>query len=392
MIQRILRVRDDEHGISIIFVSLGFMAFLSATTLAIDVGMLMTARTQAQNAADAGALAGATALAFNSFTDQSASGPAVSSAINAAQANLVIGQAPSVTFSDVTFPKDPITGQFDAVQVLVHRTQARGNPVATLIAQIFGVRTVDVNATATAGAVPANAETCVLPLTIPDKWIEKQCATATCSWSPADTFDMYDNDNKGNLLSNPDVYVPPGQTGATGYNPDTDKGLQLVLKNNNGTKVAPSMYNPWDLPGSVGGNDYRNNVASCNPNVVKIGDSMVPENGNMVGPTQQGTNDLIAQDYNAYWDTFCNCVKGSAFPISPRIRVVPLYDPVLYAQGQQTGKSGPQLQVVNYVGFFIESIDGGGQVIGRMTPILGKISGNGPPSIGGFARVIMLVQ
>ena len=70
MIQRIQHVRDDERGISIIFVSLGFMAFLSATTLAIDVGMLMTARTQAQNAADAGALAGATALAFNSFTDQ----------------------------------------------------------------------------------------------------------------------------------------------------------------------------------------------------------------------------------------------------------------------------------------------------------------------------------
>ena len=381
MIQRIQHVRDDERGISIIFVSLGFMAFLSATTLAIDVGMLMTARTQAQNAADAGALAGATALAFNSFTDQSASGPAVTSAINAAKTNLVIGQAPSVTFSDVTFPKDPITGQFDAVQVWVHRTQARGNPVATLIAQIFGVRTVDVNATATAAAVPANAEICVLPLTIPDKWIEKQ--------SPADTFDMYDN--KGNLLSNPDVYVPPGQTGATGYNPDSDKGLQLVLKNNNGTKVAPSMYNPWDLPGSVGGNDYRNNIASCNPNLVKMGDNMVPENGNMVGPTQQGTDDLIAQDSNAHWDTFCNCVKGSAFPVSPRIRIVPLYDPVLYAQGLQSGKSGPQLQVVNYLGFFIES-NGSGQVTGRITPILGKISGNGPPSIGGFASVIMLVQ
>jgi hypothetical protein len=201
---------------------------------------------------------------------------------------------------------------------------------------------------------------------------------------------MYDS--KGNLLSNPDVYVPPGQTGATGYNPDTDKGLQLVLKNNNGTKVAPSMYNPWDLPGSVGGNDYRNNIANCNPSLVKIGDNMVPENGNMVGPTQQGTNDLIAQDPNAYWDTVCNCVKGSAFPVSPRTRIVPLYDPVLYAQGQQSGKSGPQLQVVNYVGFFIESINGGGQVIGRMTPILGRISGNGPPPIGGFARVVMLVK
>ena len=381
MIQRIQHLRDDERGMSIIFVSLGFMAFMSATTLAIDVGMLMTARSQAQNAADAGALAGATALAFNSFTDQSASGPAVTSAINAAKANLVIGQAPSVTVADVTFPQDPITGQFNAVRVLVHRTQARGNPVETLIAQIFGVRTVDINATATAGAVPANAEICVLPLTIPDKWIEKH--------SPDDSFDMYDD--KGNPLGNPDVYIPPGQTGATGYNPDTDRGLQLALKSNNGTKVAPSMYNPWDLPGSVGGSDYRNNIASCNQNLVKMGDDMVPENGNMVGPTQQGTDDLIGQDPSAYWDTFCDCVKGSAFPVSPRIRVVPLYDPVIYAQGQQSGKSGPQLRVVNYLGFFIES-NGGGQVIGRMTPILGKISGNGPPSIGGFARALMLVQ
>src|SRR6266849_8154312 len=122
MLQRIRHLRNDERGISIIFVSLGFMAFLAATTLAIDVGMLVTARTQAQNAADAGALGGATALAFNSFTDQSASGPAVTSAINTAQANLVIAQAPSVTSSDVTFPTNPTTGELDRVQVSVYRT------------------------------------------------------------------------------------------------------------------------------------------------------------------------------------------------------------------------------------------------------------------------------
>ena len=47
---------------SYVFIGLGMMAFLSASMLAIDVGMLMTARNQAQNSADAGALAGATAL------------------------------------------------------------------------------------------------------------------------------------------------------------------------------------------------------------------------------------------------------------------------------------------------------------------------------------------
>ena len=46
------------------------MAFLSASMLAIDVGMLMTSRSQAQNSADAGALAGATALVFNNYDDR----------------------------------------------------------------------------------------------------------------------------------------------------------------------------------------------------------------------------------------------------------------------------------------------------------------------------------
>ena len=56
----------------------------------------------------------------------------------------------------------------------VYRTAARANPVSTLIARIFGISPVDVGATATATAAPADSETCVLPFTIPDKWIEKR--------------------------------------------------------------------------------------------------------------------------------------------------------------------------------------------------------------------------
>ena len=46
------RLHRDERGMSLVFVGMGFMAFLAASTLAIDVGMFMTARTQAQTAAD----------------------------------------------------------------------------------------------------------------------------------------------------------------------------------------------------------------------------------------------------------------------------------------------------------------------------------------------------
>ena len=90
-------VVHDERGMSLVFVCVGFMAMLSATTLAIDVGMFMTARSQAQNAADAGAHAGAVALVFNSFTDRSATGPAKMSAVNSALANQVMGQPVAVT-------------------------------------------------------------------------------------------------------------------------------------------------------------------------------------------------------------------------------------------------------------------------------------------------------
>ncbi len=59
----------DERGMMLVYVGLGTMAFMSATMLALDVGNLMVARTQAQVAADAGALAGATAMAFDDFND-----------------------------------------------------------------------------------------------------------------------------------------------------------------------------------------------------------------------------------------------------------------------------------------------------------------------------------
>ena len=182
-------------------------------------------------------------------------------------------------------------------------------------------------------AAPAGAAICVLPLTIPDRWIEHQ----TAPWTPDDSFDVYakegNKQNSGAPFPKPDSYVPPGHTDATGYQPNRDKGMQLVLKHNNQDKVAPSMYNAWDLPGSVGGDDYKENLATCNQNLVKIGDTMTPENGNMTGPTQQGAEELLAQDQGAHWDTGCNCVKGSSYRVSPRIRIVPLYNPVVVRGG-----------------------------------------------------------
>jgi hypothetical protein len=263
---------------------------------------------------------------------------------------------------------------------------------------LFGVQTADIVATATAEAAPAGSITCAMPFTIPDKWREVTNPDPTNqygeNWTPDSSFDLYDS--KGNPLPNPDVYIPPGQDGATGYT-SSDIGTEIVLKANNTLKVTASFYNPWDLPGSIGAADYRANIACNDPaNSPPIPDNyqMPPENGNMTGPTAQGMQDLIDKDPNAQWDDTCKCVVNSNATgnnISPRIVEIPVYNPIDFANGAQHGKN-ITLNTVNFVAFFIEPLQNG-NVRGRITRGLGKAAGGPPPGPGGpLVSVIRLVQ
>ena len=392
---RLQRLAREEHGFSLVFVGLGFMGFLAVSMLAIDVGMLMTARNQAQNSADAGALAGATALAFDSWTDRSATGPAVTYAISGSQANQVMSGTVSIAAADVEFPNDPVTGDPNRVKVTVRRTASRGNPVSTLIAQYFGIATADIMATATAEASNANAMTCVKPFTIPDKWSERQDAP----WDSNDTFDRWKKQGSDvNLITNPDVYVPQYTDGVlnagyTGYNQESNRGAQLVLRASTNTNIKPSFYFSLAMTGDTGGDDYSWNIANCNHTIYHWGDPLVQEPGNKVGPTIQGIEELIARDPGAYWDTGTNTVKNSAFPErkSPRIFPIPLYDPDYYDYGHQTGRVA-SLITANWIGYFVERIEGSSDIYGRIIPIAGI---RDKTSLGGSAnmpKAIRLVQ
>ena len=389
--RRIEKLRRDEKGMTYVFVGLGFMAFLSASMLAIDVGMLMTARSQAQNSADAGALAGATALVYDSYTDHSASGPAVTSALAAAHANQVMGADVSATPPDVEFLTSPTTGEQSRVRVTVWRSAARGNPVATLIAQYFGITSATIGAVATAEASPANAMDCVKPFTIPDKWIEKQ----TPAWDPTDTYDAYDN--KGRPLANPDIYIPAYNADGTpnsdytGYNNQRDKGTQLVIRAGTGNNITPSFYFSLAMTNDTGGDDYRWNIANCNTTVYKPGDLLVQEPGNMEGPTVQGITELIARDPNAQWDPGTKTVINSAFGShSPRVFPIPLYDPVYYDSGKRNGRNA-DLKTANWIGFFADHVSGN-NIYGIITTITGIYDKSGPAPNAAFPLTIRLVQ
>ena len=245
---------------------------------------------------------------------------------------------------------------------------------------------MDIGASATAWAAPANAETCVKPFTIPDRWTEKQ----TGPWDPTDSFDLYDK--KGNLLPNPDVYVgPQDKANYTGYDADRDKGMEITLKANNTTKVTASFYNPWDLPGSVGAATTATILMAATLRFSIRRRTCRPRTATWSARRSRARSDLVAQDPNANWNTVCNCVKGSAYAKSPRIVIIPLYDPVAFAEGQQHGK-GVVLTVVNFLGFFIEQMNAN-EVVGRITPVSGIIAGNAgaaPPAA--FPKAIQLVK
>src|SRR3954466_6928313 len=397
--KRIQRLRRDQSGMSLVFIGLGMMAFVSASMLAIDVGMLMTARSQAQNSADAGALAGATALVYDSFTDRSAGGPAVTSAIRGSQMNNVMGGQVSVRATDVTFPINPTTGASDRVAVAVRRTTSRGNPVATSIARYFGMANADIGATAIAEASPANAMDCVKPFTIPDKWIEK----TSPPWnSLTSTYDAFDK--KGNPIANPDIYIPAYNADGTvnsnytGYRMfpaypggPTDVGTYLTIRAGTGNNISPSFYFSLAMTNDTGGADYRWNIANCNTTHYKWGDILVSEPGSMMGPTVQGIDELIAKDPNAQYNPSTQKIDNSLYGNhSPRVFPIPLYDPVYYETGKHNGRTA-DLKTANWICFFAKG-NNGNNITGIIVPCTGTYDKNGPAPNSALPKTIRLVQ
>ena len=111
----------------------------------------------------------------------------------------------------------------------------------------------------------------------------------------------------------------------------------------------------------------------------------------MVGPTSAGMDTLIAKDPDAYWDDYKKEVVSTKNP-SPRVVAIPLFDPVVL-RGREALRRGASLRAVNYLGFFIEEMQGP-DVKGRICPIGGlyKGSGYGPGPAGAFPVSIRLVQ
>lgn len=370
---------NDQRGSSAILVAITMTALLSAVALAVDVGMLLNSRSEAQRAADSAALAGAGSLIIVPDDEPRAR----NTAIQYGGLNTVRKTAVTVLPEDVDV--DLALGR---VTARVRRTEDRGSAVATWFANVFGVSEVDIAATATAQVQPAGRATCVKPFAIPDQFLD-----IDGDGEFDEGVDQYDP----NVHGYGSDYRNPGNPGDDGLGYINDFGRQVDLKQGGPTFFQPSWYYPWDVPDaeggpSVGGDEYRWNIANCNTAIISVGEEYWIEGGNMEGPTRQGVHDLMDLDSGAYWDTFSNAVEGSDWAPnwegSPRVGIIPTFNP---SREFDPGKQ--PVEFTNFIAVFFEDVQGGGQnqqVIGRIMYATGLGGGNGGTGPG--IRFVQLVE
>lgn len=393
----------SQRGAVLVQVTVAMLGLLALSSFVLDYGVMWVARGQAQNAADAAALSGAIALAFDDPDDFDA---ARAKAKAVALQNRVFGDSPDVLDADITFPACPpgAPGLPDTcVKVDVFRNQRPGGkPLPTFFARLVGITEQGVQATATAQVLAGNSANCVKPWAVPDKWIERR-PTVT-EWTPDSEFDRFvtNGNNAGTVLSPADEYIPVGTVGHSGFTVEADYGTPMTLKTGNPQQSIrpgwffPVVINPIEGPG---GNNYRDNIAACDPTVIGPGTILESEPGNMVGPTQQGMAALIAQDSAASWDPAANegrgapsggCMQAGSCGISPRLVALPLFDVQAWQQARTGGRT--EVRVVKILGFWMERMIGN-DVLGYLThyPLLAQ--GGAPVEEDTtFLRTVILVR
>jgi hypothetical protein len=357
---------SSERGSVLVFVAVSLAACLAFSVLAIDVGAILVTRVQLQNAADAAALAGASAL-VNGDQDE-----ATTRAIAVAGQNVALqdGMDPVViSDDDVSFPQ-PLQ-----CRVVTHRTEATGDPLHTFFSPIIGVsnRVAQVTAVAVAEYYYVCGTDCVKPWSVPDRWNDlnnngqfdyAEPYTDVNGNGQHDPGEPYTDRNRNGQWDPDEPYDP----NSTGYLPPQDIGTHVILKNGSPQdNIVPGFFYAVDLPPLhspdgppvSGAATYRWNIGNCNTTIVSIGDSLQVEPGSMTGPTRQGVGDLIDQDPNAYWDNTTQTVQGSDYGTSPRVIKIAFFDP------RFTPKSGRNFVIVSKMGaFFVEGLGPQNSVVG----------------------------
>lgn len=476
---------SDERGSVTVMVALAMTALLGMIALGIDLGALFDARAEAQRAADAAALAGASA--FLDYQQSQARSAAENRAMEFATSNAIRNE-------EIRPEEVSVWVDLDSSTV---RAAVRRDGVPTWFARLVGIDSVDIGAEATAWAGAAGAAQCVKPFAVPDMWEEaSDDVNGNRIWDEGERW-RYDPTTGDRYIR----FSGPGGGGGgeTGYGSgwrdgevdgqgrrfEGDYGRRINIKVTDPRNAyVPSFFLPWVLPsdsdqpecgsvrgpggggggggtggGGTGGGDaedppgngggnafgwlkwtdkredlgvpgagsggsggsgggsggaggsggsgggsvdlgrddgdgrgaarYRRNICTCNASVIDLDTEYLVEPGNMVGPTYQGVQTLIAQDPEAYWDDASNTVVSQYGMDSPRVVTVALFNP------GEISKPGRQyIRFNNFARVFIEEqADRRDPVTGRFlyyVPGVGR--GRAGETTGSLVRTLQLIR
>ncbi len=390
----------DERGAALVLVAVSMVALFAAASLAVDLGLAFTARGEAQRVADAAALAGASA--FMDYKPNQAEKHARARAYEYAMKN-VVRNAP-----------------IDSAQLVVHvlpdsqrvRVWVASQGLPTWFARVLSIPEMQVQAMAAAEASNAGIiSRCVLPMAVPDLWDDvdddvnpmNELPDALEDWAfepeAGDNYERFDGypcneltcDPNGTGLGsnhrNPADGVP-GDYGRRIWIKENPPGLEDA---NLQGMIAPGNFLFWAMPDPAeecqpaGGADWVSwNISNCNPCGVELFRDYVVQTGG-IASIRRDIEGLVDQDPNAVWNDTQNRLVSDLGEDSPRVRVIPLWNP----EQPLTGASEP-IEFNNFAKVFVEGISRDRGIMAVSARFMGMVSGT--PSDRGSGTLVKYLR
>jgi hypothetical protein len=415
--------------------SVMLFGMLALGALAIDLASLRDARSEAQRAADAIALAGASAFRDFPWAEGPTKDEAGTRALGIARVNQVRSDTIDVRNPDWKPPAIYPWGTVHVVetpQVTLNiipdsqkvRAWVRHAGVQTFFGGLLAKPYGHVQAMATAWATNDGPEVnCLKPFVIPDMWHESdplQDLDGDDYMDPITTNPGNEQDGESwkyepASIGGDDYYLPfdeaapPDPLGRpqTGYGSalrslqgyEGDVGLPLLLKpQTGGGNTSPAterMGNAfWILDYDPDANTREEIEGGCA--TAAIGEPVPYDNGSKTGPVRQGIDYLVQQDPGAEWDQTTKQVVGSSYQDwtdSPRVVIIGLIDPIYWTAASTNAKPDPGSVFTNFARMFLLPNDPTGPPDNVHAIFIGPApGGGGGPTGGPLVKILQLIE
>lgn len=301
--------RQKGQALLLMVLLLGVLLFFAA--LAVDVGVLYTARTSAQHIADAAALAGAYTFLNGTLTQPTAAQDAALAAAKDTSGNWL-----KIMGNTITMPTPVVDQNAQTV------TTTAAVTVPVFFARVFLRGPVDVQTTATAEAgQEAGGTTCLRPFWVLNSNRSYDPATGTCS-NPLIRPDGTLNPVIEAALSTPAGYPLPLYADCA-YNTDITYECDHPM-----TPSQWGLIDPMSYGGGGGAAGIVDILQTCVDKAVLCSSTLDTKNGAAVGPVLRAVDELIG-DPNQ--DTFLAPMKyqsssGNILDTSKSVITMAIYD------------------------------------------------------------------